>query len=225
MNECRLTAAKGERVLVTTLTKKMAEDLTDYFKDNGIKVRYMHSDIDTLERIEIIRDLRLGKFDVLVGINLLREGLDIPECSLVAILDADKEGFLRSTRSLIQTIGRAARNANGRVILYADKITDSIQTALDETNRRRQKQSAYNAANGITPQTIKKSISSTLKEMTETDFVKTDTEDIEKIKNIDKKIKEYTKLMREAAQNLEFEQAMVYRDKLKELEILALKNS
>ena len=225
MNECRLTAAKGERVLVTTLTKKMAEDLTDYFKDNGIKVRYMHSDIDTLERIEIIRDLRLGKFDVLVGINLLREGLDIPECSLVAILDADKEGFLRSTRSLIQTIGRAARNAQGRVILYADKMTDSIQTALDETNRRRQKQSAYNAANGITPQTIKKSISSTLKEMTETDFVKTDTEDIEKIKNIDKKIKEYTKLMHEAAQNLEFEQAMVYRDKLKELEILALKNS
>ena len=225
MNECRMTAAKGERVLVTTLTKKMAEDLTDYFKDNGIKVRYMHSDIDTLERIEIIRDLRLGKFDVLVGINLLREGLDIPECSLVAILDADKEGFLRSTRSLIQTIGRAARNAQGRVILYADKMTDSIQTALDETNRRRQKQSAYNAANGITPQTIKKSISSTLKEMTETDFVKTDTEDIEKIKNIDKKIKEYTKLMREAAQNLEFEQAMIYRDKLKELEILALKNS
>ena len=224
MEECRKTAAKGERVLVTTLTKKMAEDLTDYLKDNGIKVRYMHSDIDTLERIEIIRDLRLGKFDVLVGINLLREGLDIPECSLVAILDADKEGFLRSTRSLIQTIGRAARNAEGRVILYADKITDSIRTALDETNRRRQKQSEYNIKNGITPQTIKKSISSTLKEMTETDFVKSDTEDIDKIKNIDKKIKEYTKLMREAAQNLEFEQAMVYRDKLKELETLALKN-
>ncbi|MBR1600937.1 MAG: excinuclease ABC subunit UvrB [Alphaproteobacteria bacterium] len=224
MEECRKTAAKGERVLVTTLTKKMAEDLTEYLSDNGVKVRYMHSDIDTLERIEIIRDLRLGKFDVLVGINLLREGLDIPECSLVAILDADKEGFLRSTRSLIQTIGRAARNANGRVILYADKITDSIKTALDETNRRRKKQSEYNLKNGITPQTIKKSISSTLKEMTETDFVKSDTEDIEKIKNIDKKIKEYTKLMREAAQNLEFEQAMIYRDKLKELETLALKN-
>ena len=224
MEECRKTAAKGERVLVTTLTKKMAEDLTDYLTDNGVKVRYMHSDIDTLERIEIIRDLRLGVFDVLVGINLLREGLDIPECSLVAILDADKEGFLRSTRSLIQTIGRAARNANGRVILYADKITDSIKTALDETNRRRKKQSEYNLKHGITPQTIKKSISSTLKEMTETDFVKSDIEDTEKIKDIDKKIKEYTKLMREAAQNLEFEQAMVYRDKLRELENLALKN-
>ena len=225
MEECRATAKKGERVLVTTLTKKMAEDLTDYLHDNGVKVRYMHSDIDTLERIEIIRDLRLGIFDVLVGINLLREGLDIPECSLVAILDADKEGFLRSTRSLIQTIGRAARNAEGRVILYADKITDSIKTALNETNRRRKKQTEYNIANGITPQTIKKSISSTLKAMTETDFVKDDTQDVEKIKNIDKKIKEYTKLMKEAAQNLEFEQAMVYRDKLKELEILALKNT
>ncbi|MBP5353130.1 MAG: excinuclease ABC subunit UvrB [Alphaproteobacteria bacterium] len=225
MEECRKTAAKGERVLVTTLTKKMAEDLTEYLKDNGVKVRYMHSDIETLERIEIIRDLRLGKFDVLVGINLLREGLDIPECSLVAILDADKEGFLRSTRSLIQTIGRAARNAEGRVILYADKITDSIKVALDETNRRRHKQTEYNIANGITPQTIKKSISSTLKEMTETDFVKDDSENIEQIKNIDKKIKEYTKLMKEAAQNLEFEQAMIYRDKLKELEALALRNT
>lgn len=224
MNECVKTAAKGERVLVTTLTKKMAEDLTEYLNDNGIKVRYMHSDIDTLERIEIIRDLRLGKFDVLVGINLLREGLDIPECSLVAILDADKEGFLRSTRSLIQTIGRAARNANGRVILYADKITGSIKQALDETNRRREKQIKYNLANGITPQTIKKSISSTLKEMTETDFVKDDTHKIEEIKNVEKKIKEYTKLMKEAALNLEFEQAALYRDKLKELETLALKN-
>ena len=224
MEECRKTALKGERVLVTTLTKKMAEDLTEYLSDNGVKVRYMHSDIDTLERIEIIRDLRLGVFDVLVGINLLREGLDIPECSLVAILDADKEGFLRSTRSLIQTIGRAARNANGRVILYADKMTDSIKIALDETERRRKKQHEYNLKYGITPQTIKKSISSTLKEMTETDFVKSDIEDTEKIKDIDKKIKEYTKLMREAAQNLEFEQAMVYRDKLKELETLALKN-
>lgn len=224
MNECVKTAAKGERVLVTTLTKKMAEDLTEYLNDNGIKVRYMHSDIDTLERIEIIRDLRLGKFDVLVGINLLREGLDIPECSLVAILDADKEGFLRSTRSLIQTIGRAARNANGRVILYADKITGSIKQALDETNRRREKQIKYNLANGITPQTIKKSISSTLKEMTETDFVKDDTHKIEEIKNVEKKIKEYTKLMKEAALNLEFEQAALYRDKLKELEALAIKN-
>jgi len=166
MEECRKTANKGERVLVTTLTKKMAEDLTEYLADNGIKVRYLHSDIDTLERIEIIRDLRLGTFDVLVGINLLREGLDIPECSLVAILDADKEGFLRSERSLIQTIGRAARNANGRVILYADTITRSLQGALDETNRRRKKQLEYNIANGITPQTIKKKISSSLSEMT-----------------------------------------------------------
>ena len=223
MEECRKTAAKGKRVLVTTLTKKMAEDLTEYLKDNGVKVRYMHSDIDTLERIEIIRDLRLGVFDVLVGINLLREGLDIPECSLVAILDADKEGFLRSTRSLIQTIGRAARNAEGRVILYADKMTDSIKVALEETERRRKKQTEYNIAHGITPQTIKKSISSTLKEMTETDFVKDETKDVEKIKNIEKMTKEYTKLMKEAAQNLEFEQAMIYRDKLKELEVLSLK--
>lgn len=224
MNECKKTAANGERVLVTTLTKKMAEDLTEYLKDNGIKVRYLHSDIDTLERIEIIRDLRLGVFDVLVGINLLREGLDIPECSLVAILDADKEGFLRSTRSLIQTIGRAARNAHGRVILYADKITGSIKAALDETNRRREKQIKYNIEHGITPLTIKKSISSTLKEMTETDFVKDDAASKEDIKNIEKKIKEYTKLMKEAALNLEFEQAVIYRDKLKELEALAIKN-
>lgn len=224
MNECKKTAANGERVLVTTLTKKMAEDLTEYLKDNGIKVRYLHSDIDTLERIEIIRDLRLGVFDVLVGINLLREGLDIPECSLVAILDADKEGFLRSTRSLIQTIGRAARNAHGRVILYADKITGSIKAALDETNRRREKQIKYNIEHGITPQTIKKSISSTLKEMTETDFVKDDATSKEDVKNIEKKIKEYTKLMKEAALNLEFEQAVIYRDKLKELEALAIKN-
>lgn len=224
MEECRKTAAKKQRVLVTTLTKKMAEDLTEYLTDNGLKVRYMHSDTDTLERIEIIRDLRLGVFDVLVGINLLREGLDIPECSLVAILDADKEGFLRSTRSLIQTIGRAARNSEGRVILYADRITDSIKTALDETERRRKKQTEYNLKNGITPQTIKKSISSTLKEMTETDFVKSDEKDADNLKDIGKKIKEYNKLMREAAQNLEFEKAVVYRDKLKELETLALKD-
>lgn len=225
MHECRQTIAKDERVLVTTLTKKMAEDLTEYLNENGIKVRYMHSDIDTLERIEIIRDLRLKVFDVLVGINLLREGLDIPECSLVAILDADKEGFLRSTRSLIQTIGRAARNAKGRVILYADKITGSIRAALDETNRRRAKQIRYNTENGIIPQTIKKSISSTLTAMTETDFVKDENVKVEEIKNIEKKIKEYTKLMKEAALNLEFEQAVVYRDKIKELELLAIKNT
>ena len=224
MHECHITAQKGERVLVTTLTKKMAEDLTEYFHENGIKVRYMHSDIDTLERIEIIRDLRLGVFDVLVGINLLREGLDIPECSLVAILDADKEGFLRSTRSLIQTIGRAARNANGRVILYADKITDSIKSAMEETNRRREKQIKYNKEHNITPKTIQKSISSTLSEMTETQLDKNALPTVDEIKNVEKQIKEYTKLMKEAALNLEFEQAMIYRDKLKSLEAMALKN-
>ncbi len=225
MEECRKVIEQKERVLVTTLTKKMAEDLTEYLHDNGIKVRYLHSDIDTLERIEIIRDLRLGVFDVLVGINLLREGLDIPECSLVAILDADKEGFLRSQRSLIQTIGRAARNAHGRVILYADKITDSIKNALDETNRRRQKQIQYNIEHGITPQTIKKSISATLSEMTETDFVKNESnpKQIEDVKNIDKLLREYKKKMQTAAANLEFEEAMVYRDKIKELERLGLK--
>lgn len=225
MEECRKVIAKQERVLVTTLTKKMAEDLTEYLNENGIKVRYLHSDIDTLERIEIIRDLRLGVFDVLVGINLLREGLDIPECSLVAILDADKEGFLRSTRSLIQTIGRAARNAHGRVILYADRMTGSIKDALEETNRRREKQIRYNQEHDITPQTIKKSIASSLKEMTETDFLKQETkQEVEDLKNIDKKLKEYTRKMKEAAQNLEFEEAMVYRDKIKELELLGMKN-
>lgn len=224
MEECRKTAAKGERVLVTTLTKKMAEDLTEYLNDNGIKVRYLHSDIDTLERIEIIRDLRLGVFDVLVGINLLREGLDIPECSLVAILDADKEGFLRSERSLIQTIGRAARNAEGRVILYADKMTGSLTAALNETNRRRQKQIAYNTENGITPQTIKKKISSALSEMTAANYLETKPEEAEQIKDIDKKLREYNKLMKEAAANLEFEAAVVYRDKIRELEQIYLRS-
>ena len=228
MNECRKTTAKGERVLVTTLTKKMAEDLTEYLHDNGIKVRYLHSDIDTLERIEIIRDLRKGVFDVLVGINLLREGLDIPECSLVAILDADKEGFLRSTRSLIQTIGRAARNAEGRVILYADKMTGSMKEALEETARRREKQLAYNKEHGITPKTIKKAISNALSEMTESDYLDdsktTNKQEISDIKNIEKKLKEYTKKMKEAAANLEFEEAVIYRDKIKELEKLGLKN-
>ena len=224
MEECRKVIAKKERVLVTTLTKKMAEDLTEYLNENGIKVRYLHSDIDTLERIEIIRDLRLGVFDVLVGINLLREGLDIPECSLVAILDADKEGFLRSTRSLIQTIGRAARNAEGKVILYADRMTGSIEAALEETNRRREKQIKYNTEHGITPKTIKKSIASSLKEMTEGDFIKDDSKEVEDLKNIDKKLKEYNRKMKEAAQNLKFEEAMVYRDKIKELELLAMKN-
>ncbi len=224
MEECRKTALKGERVLVTTLTKKMAEDLTEYLNDNGVKVRYLHSDIDTLERIEIIRDLRLGVFDVLVGINLLREGLDIPECSLVAILDADKEGFLRSERSLIQTIGRAARNAEGRVILYADKITKSIDAALTETNRRRKKQLDYNLKNGIKPQTIKKKISSALSEMTAGDYIENTAHEVEQLKDIDKKLHDYNKLMKEAAANLEFETAMVYRDKIKELEQLYLKS-
>ena len=224
MEECRKTVARKERVLVTTLTKKMAEDLTEYLNENGIKVRYLHSDIDTMERIEIIRDLRLGIFDVLVGINLLREGLDIPECSLVAILDADKEGFLRSERSLIQTIGRAARNVEGRVILYADKMTKSITNALNETNRRREKQLKYNIENGITPQTIKKSINGTLQTMTQQDYVDVPLHKPEQIKDIDKKLREYNKKMREAAQNLEFEQAMFYRDKIKELEQLYLKN-
>jgi len=222
MEECRKTANKGERVLVTTLTKKMAEDLTEYLADNGIKVRYLHSDIDTLERIEIIRDLRLGTFDVLVGINLLREGLDIPECSLVAILDADKEGFLRSERSLIQTIGRAARNANGRVILYADTITRSLQGALDETNRRRKKQLEYNIANGITPQTIKKKISSSLSEMTAKENNEQKSAPKIDFTNIEKTIKEYTKIMQNAAADLDFETAISYRDKIKELEQLQL---
>ena len=224
MEECHKTISQGHRVMVTTLTKKMAEDLTEYLNENGIKVRYLHSDIDTLERIEIIRDLRLGVFDVLIGINLLREGLDIPECALVAILDADKEGFLRSERSLIQTIGRAARNAKGRVILYADKMTKSITAALNETNRRREKQLKYNIENGITPQTIKKSISNVLQTMGNTDYTENEPTKLENIKDIDKKLREYNKKMREAAQNLEFEEAMKYRDKIKELEKLYLKS-
>ena len=228
MEECRKVIARNERVLVTTLTKKMAEDLTEYLNENGIKVRYMHSDIDTLERIDIIRDLRLGIFDVLVGINLLREGLDIPECSLVAILDADKEGFLRSTRSLIQTIGRAARNADSRVILYADKMTNSISQALEETNRRREKQCQYNIAHGITPQTISKAISGTLQTMSQ-DYLEessptTPSVSKDDLKNFDKRIKEYTKKMKDAAANLEFEEAMKYRDKIRELERQYLKN-
>ena len=230
MAECQRVIKKGERALVATLTKKMAEDLTDYLRENGVKVRYLHSDIDTIERIEIIRDLRQGVFDVLVGINLLREGLDIPECSLVAILDADKEGFLRSYRSLIQTIGRAARNAEGRVVLYADKMTDSIKMALDETNRRRKKQEEYNKAHNIVPQTVKKAISNTLMTMTEFDEgVKKDKKkntdiDISKIKNIETEIKKLKKEMRAWAEELEFEKAMECRDKIKKLEqILLLK--
>ena len=169
--ECRAVAAQGARVLVTTLTKRMAEDLTDYLTEHGVKVRYLHSDIDTLERIEIIRDLRLGVFDVLVGINLLREGLDIPECALVAILDADKEGFLRSQTSLVQTIGRAARNIDGRVILYADMMTNSLRHAIEETERRRNKQRAWNEAHNITPVSIKRQIDKVLESVFEQDYV------------------------------------------------------
>ncbi len=211
------------RVLVTTLTKKMAEQLTDYLNENGVRARYLHSDIETLERIELLRDLRLGKFDVLVGINLLREGLDVPECELVAIMDADKEGFLRSTRSLIQTIGRAARNANGRVILYADKMTDSMNAALTETARRREKQMAYNVAHHITPKTVAKAVFDQVGEKEEkTDkkrrFVYDKSGGVMDAASIRKEIKDLTKKMRTAAENLEFETAGDYRDAIRKLQ-------
>ena len=222
MHEAKEVAKKGGRVLVTTLTKKMAEDLTDYLMENNVKVRYLHSDIDTLERIQIIRDLRLGTFDVLVGINLLREGLDIPEVELVAILDADKEGFLRSTTSLIQTIGRAARNVNGRVILYADKITKSIEAALYETNRRRQKQIEFNVEHNIQPKGIQKAIPDLIQDFN--DLVgsneKNSAQSLEK--DLPESIEEIKKQMKIAADALEFEKAAQLRDKLKKLEQLAV---
>ena len=217
MQACKETIEKNNRVLVTTLTKKMAEDLTEYLHENGIKVRYLHSDIDTLERIEIMRDLRLGVFDVLVGINLLREGLDIPECALVGILDADKEGFLRSETSLIQTIGRAARNLDGKVILYADKETKSIKKAIEETDRRRGIQLAYNKKNKISATTVKKEINDVLESVYEKDYVKIGTgSNIGG--NLKKHLKALNKKMKESATNLEFEEAAKIRDEIRKLE-------
>ena len=217
MHECKKTIDKNFRVLVTTLTKKMAEDLTEYFHENGIRVRYLHSDIDTLERIEIMRDLRLGVFDVLVGINLLREGLDIPECALVGILDADKEGFLRSETSLVQTIGRAARNLEGRVILYADKETKSIKKAIQETDRRRAIQVAYNKKHNIDAVSIKKEISDVLQNVYDKDYLKIGTGD-NIGGNLKKHLKMLNKRMKDAATNLEFEEAGKIRDEIRNLE-------
>jgi excinuclease ABC subunit B len=225
LSEVKEVARRGYRTLVTTLTKRMAEDLTEYLHENGVRVRYMHSDIDTIERIEIIRDLRLGAFDALVGINLLREGLDIPECAFVAILDADKEGFLRSETSLVQTIGRAARNVDGKVVLYADVVTGSITRAMEETDRRRQKQTAYNQANGITPSSIRRGIQDILGSVYEADHVTVDIglADAPAIgHNLQATIAELEKRMKEAAGNLEFEEAARMRDEIKRLQSVAL---
>ncbi|NPD67182.1 excinuclease ABC subunit UvrB [Lichenicola cladoniae] len=225
--ECRIVIGRGGRILVTTLTKRMAEDLTEYMTEAGIKVRYLHSDVDTLERIEIIRDLRLGAFDVLIGINLLREGLDIPECQLVAILDADKEGFLRSRTSLIQTIGRAARNIDGRVLLYADRMTDSLKYAIEETDRRRTRQSDWNTAHGITPHSVRTHIGDAIKSVFEQDYVTVSPIKDGGItdmvgKDLKAAIVDIEKRMRAAAADLEFETAARLRDELKRLEALDL---
>lgn len=225
LSEVNKEVEKGHKVLVTTLTKRMAEDLTDYLRDQGVKVKYLHSDIDTLERIEIVRDLRMGVFDVLVGINLLREGLDIPEITLVAILDADKEGFLRSETSLVQTIGRAARNSEGRVIMYADEITHSMRVAINETNRRREIQDAYNKEHGITPTTIQKSVRDLITTATDEDVdalnAQLKEKEVESMtkKELQAEIKKYTKKMETAAAELNFEMAAEYRDRLKEMKV------
>jgi excinuclease ABC subunit B len=220
LGEIRERAARKERVLVTTLTKRMAEDLTTYYQELGVKVRYLHSDIDTLERVEILRDLRRGAFDVLVGINLLREGLDLPEVSLVAILDADKEGFLRSSGSLIQTSGRAARNVNGRVIMYADTMTASMRSAMAETERRRALQGAYNEANGITPESVVRQIDDVMASVYERDYMTpadTPQETFRTQAELDAEITRLEKDMRAAAANLDFERAATLRDRLKAL--------
>jgi excinuclease ABC subunit B len=228
LEEIRRRIAVKERVLVTTLTKKMAEDLTDYLQEVGIRVRYIHSDVETIERVEIIRDLRRGEFDVLVGINLLREGLDLPEVSLVAILDADKEGYLRSERSLIQTIGRAARNVNGTVLMYADVVTDSMRRAIDETNRRRAVQEEYNQKHGIVPQTIQKAIGESLQAVCEADYLtvplarESADEPVLDAADLAERVTELRKEMREAARQLEFERAAELRDRIRALETRAL---
>jgi excinuclease ABC subunit B len=230
MGEVRQRVAAGERVLVTTLTKRMSEELTDYLAEHGVKVRYLHSDIDTVERVEIIRDLRLGLFDVLVGINLLREGLDIPEVSLVAILDTDKEGFLRSERSLIQTIGRAARNLHGKAILYADRITDSMRRAIDETERRRAKQIAFNQAHGITPRGVVKRVKDIIDGVYDADAARQELKAAQTVaayriqdeKTLTRRVKKLEKDMLEAAKNLEFEKAAALRDELKALKAVLL---
>jgi excinuclease ABC subunit B len=226
INECRLTAQAGYRTLVTTLTKRMAEDLTEFMHEAGLRVRYMHSDVETLERIELIRDLRRGVYDVLVGINLLREGLDIPECGLVAILDADKEGFLRSETSLIQTIGRAARNVDGRVILYADRMTGSMERAIAETDRRRDRQHAFNVEHGITPTTIKRGIADIIADTASRDGVIVELEDdgVNNLvgHNLRAYIEDLEKRMRAAAGDLEFEEAGRLRDEIRRLEATEL---
>ena len=222
LEEIEKIVIKKERVLITTLTKKMAEDLAEFLKENKIKAEYLHSNVETLDRIRILEDLRRGKFDVLVGVNLLREGLDLPEVSLVAILDADKEGFLRSETSLIQTIGRAARNVSGRVILYADNITGSMKRAIEETNRRRKLQAAFNKKHRITPKTIKKKIQSIVDHEIKPEITRDFTE-LESLEDIAGYLKQREKEMKDAAKNLEFEKALVIRDEIAQLRKLQMK--